>query len=121
CPAASTESTVERGQRNELPAVHSITSSEQPVWNLEAERLCSFEVDNELEIGRLQHRHIGGLGTFQKATRVNSRLTVGILDAGGTASSFRTSWAPPASAFLRHVATRACPRRRTQGCAINSI
>src|SRR5262249_47726423 len=31
----------------------------------EAERLGGLEVDDELELGRLLHRKIGGLGTFQ--------------------------------------------------------
>src|ERR1700740_827114 len=49
--------------------------------DFKAERLRSLEVDHQFEFGRLQHRQIGGLGALQKATRVNSRLTVGILDA----------------------------------------
>src|SRR5262249_3648072 len=51
----------------------------------EAERLGGLEVDHQLELGRLQDWQIGGLGTLQKATRVNSRLTIGVLDAGAVA------------------------------------
>ena len=61
---------------------HLVGEREQLVGNGQAERLGGLEVDHQFEFCWLQHRQIGGLGALQKATRVNSRLTIGILDAG---------------------------------------
>src|SRR5262245_52729157 len=61
---------------------HLVGAREQRLRNFEAERLGGLKVDHQLELGRLQDWQIGGLGTLQKATRVNSRLTIGVLDAG---------------------------------------
>src|SRR5262249_16531037 len=69
-------------QQHSCSLDHLVGEREQLVGNGQAERLGGLEVDHQFEFCWLQHRQIGGLGALQKATRVNSRLTVGILDAG---------------------------------------
>src|SRR3984957_15608700 len=44
---------------------HIIRAGKQRRWNGEAERLCSPEVDNQLKLGGLFDRKVGGLGTLQ--------------------------------------------------------
>src|SRR5262249_21737084 len=76
-----------RGQLQKLSAgeVHFLTSLhksphylvgevEQPVRNLEAERLCSLEVDDEVEFDRLFHRQVGGVGALQNLMHVAGGL-----------------------------------------------
>jgi len=40
---------------------HLVGEHEQVMRHREAERLCSFEIDDEIEFGRLQYRQITGL------------------------------------------------------------
>ena len=64
-------------QRDQLPPLHSITSSARCCKNqgdLEAERLRGLEIDDKLELCRLQHRQISGLGPFKDATGVEASL-----------------------------------------------
>jgi hypothetical protein len=48
---------------------------------LEAERFGHFEVDYQLEFGRLLHGKVGGLGTFEDSTGVDADLPKGIANA----------------------------------------
>jgi hypothetical protein len=51
-------------QRDERAPLHSITSSARAssIGGVDAERLGGFEVDDELEFGRLLDRNIAGFG-----------------------------------------------------------
>jgi hypothetical protein len=42
------------------------------VGDLNAQRPCRFEVDDEFELGRLKHRQIGGFRAAEDATRVDA-------------------------------------------------
>jgi hypothetical protein len=44
------------------------------VGDLNAQRPCRFEVDDEFELGRLKHRQIGGFRAAEDATRVDAYL-----------------------------------------------
>src|SRR5262249_2720775 len=69
---------------------------EQPVRNLEAERLCSLEVDDEVEFDRLFHRQVGGGGALQNLLHVAGGPPgpVGQAWAGGHQSSRTPGLAP---------------------------
>ena len=60
-----------------MVALHSITSSARKQHrrgHVEAERLGGLEVDDELELGRLLHRQVGGLLALENAVGVDTRL-----------------------------------------------
>ena len=66
-------------QRDNLAAVHSITSSARASncgGTGDAKHFCSLEVDDQLEFGRLLHRQIGWLSALQNAIDVFSRSAV---------------------------------------------
>src|SRR5262249_8244641 len=48
---------------------------EQPVRNLEAERLRSFEIDDELQFGRKLHREVGDGGALQYLVDISRGAT----------------------------------------------
>ena len=54
---------------------HLVGAPEQRKGKGEAERLCSFEVDNQLHLCCLLHRDFGGLFTFKDPARVYADLT----------------------------------------------
>jgi len=49
---------------------HLVGKRQQLVWNLEAERLGGFKVDDQFEPGRFLDRQIGRLGAFQNLCHV---------------------------------------------------
>src|SRR5438445_159687 len=51
---------------------------ENRLRDCQSKRLRSLEVDDQLELRRLLHRKIGGLGTLEDSVRVVSRATVGL-------------------------------------------
>src|SRR5215472_8970725 len=52
-----------------------VGAGEQQGRNGQAERFGRFEIDNQLELGRLLDRQIGGLLAFQNPSGVNAELT----------------------------------------------
>src|SRR6478752_4051377 len=44
----------------------------------ETERLCSLEVDDQLELGWQQHRQVGWFLALENATDINTKLPIGI-------------------------------------------
>src|SRR5262249_49875329 len=50
-------------------------------WDLEAERFGGLEIDDQLEFRGLCDRQVGGLFTFENATRVKSDLSVFLYQA----------------------------------------
>src|SRR5262245_66342910 len=57
---------------------HLVGEREQPVRNLEAERLGGLEVDHQLELGRLLDRQIARLGALENPADVNAGLAIGV-------------------------------------------
>jgi hypothetical protein len=60
-----------------LPSLdHLVGECEQPVWNFEAKRLGGLEVNNELELGRLQDWQVGRPVAFENSANVDSGLAI---------------------------------------------
>src|SRR5262245_23874441 len=57
---------------------HLVGAREQHRRDIEPQRLRDLEVDDQLELGRLQYRQIGWPGPFENSCRVNANLAVGI-------------------------------------------
>jgi hypothetical protein len=57
---------------SELLFDHLVGEREQLVGNFKAERLCGFEVDDQLEFGRLQNRKVGWLFSLKDAIDIRS-------------------------------------------------
>ena len=53
---------------------HLVGDGEQPIRNIDAERLRGFEVDGELELGGLHDRQVGGLLALKNPASVNAGL-----------------------------------------------
>src|SRR5262245_3616916 len=47
---------------------------EQLVWYVQTKRLGRLRVDNQLELGRLNDRQVGGFGTIKNATHIDTHL-----------------------------------------------
>src|SRR6185312_3955021 len=65
---------------------HLVGAGEQRWRHVEAERLSSLEVDDQLELGGLNHRQVGRLGALENAPGIDPGLPVGIEDAGSVAN-----------------------------------
>ena len=75
-------------QRDELAALHSITSSARASsvgGTVEAEHPGGLQVDDQLELGRLHDRQVRRLGALEDAAGVDAGLTIGIRDIGSVA------------------------------------
>jgi hypothetical protein len=59
-----------------------IGAGEQCWRDGEAERLCCFQVDHQLEYSRTFDRKVGRLGTFQDAVRVVGKPAIGFQHPG---------------------------------------
>src|SRR5215510_306993 len=70
-----------RGTRAATSFDHLVGGGEQRRWDFEAKRLRGLEVDDQLELGSLHYRQVGGFFAFENATRVNSYLAIHIRQA----------------------------------------
>src|SRR5215207_4079981 len=75
---------------------HLVGQGEQLVGNLQAKRLRYAEIDDQLELGRLQHREVGRFLTFEDTAGVHADLAIGVgqLRAVGDESSGCSILAP---------------------------
>src|SRR5882757_6313336 len=55
---------------------HLVDAGEQRRRHAKAERLCSLEVDDQLELGWQHDRQVFRLGPGENAARIGSRLTI---------------------------------------------
>jgi hypothetical protein len=61
---------------------HLVGAGEQRWRDFEAERLCRFKIDYQLEFGRLLYRQISRLVPFENTAGIDTCLAVGIANAG---------------------------------------
>jgi len=64
---------------------HLVGAGEQHGRHVEPERAGGRQIDDEIELGRLYHRQIGGLLAFQDASGIDTNLAIGFGDAGPVA------------------------------------
>jgi hypothetical protein len=64
---------------------HLVGATEEGIWNGEAERFRGFEIDHELDFGRLLERQIGRLFAFEYASSVDASLLKGVIVVGTVA------------------------------------
>src|SRR5262245_6611150 len=64
---------------------HLVGAGEQRWRNIEAEGSCCLEVDDELELGGLNHRQIGRFDALENLTGHNADLTKHIENIGSIA------------------------------------
>src|SRR6516225_7653916 len=55
---------------------HLVGGRQQRFRDGEAEKLGRLKVDDELELGRLQHRQVGGLGAVEDFAGIDADLTI---------------------------------------------
>src|SRR5215213_1605540 len=56
---------------------HLVGLSEELLWDVETQRLGGFEVDDQLECGRLLDRHVRRIGTLEDLSGVNAHQAKG--------------------------------------------
>ena len=81
--AAAPPSSVMNSRRRSFD--HLVGADEQRRWNVDAERLCGLEVDEQLDFGGLLHREIGGLLAPQYPATVSPGHSVGLREAAAVA------------------------------------
>ena len=77
---------------------HLVSRGQQRFRDGEAEKLGSLKVDDELELGRLQHRQVGGLGAVEDFAGDGS-------PANDPQQSWGFGWEPP-EAVMKDSGTR---------------
>ena len=65
--------------------ITSSASGEQRRRHLDAERPRRLQVDDELELGRLHDRQVGGLGALEDAAGIDADLTKRVCEVGSVA------------------------------------
>jgi hypothetical protein len=61
---------------------HLVGKREQSIRHVETKHLCRREIDHQLELGRLQYRHLGGLLALENAAGIDADVTIRISVAG---------------------------------------
>jgi hypothetical protein len=62
---------------------HLVGKREQLIRHGEGERLCSLEINRQLEFGRLGDREVGGFGALEDATGIDAGLARRVQDRTG--------------------------------------
>src|SRR6516162_8496223 len=57
---------------------HLVGEREKPIRHVDAKRLGSCEVDDEIDLGRQLDRHVGGLRSFENPAGVVAGTAIGI-------------------------------------------
>src|SRR5262249_41722498 len=70
---------------------HLVGACEQCRRNRKAKRLCSVEVDNQIELGRLYNWQLGRLGTLENSSGIVAREPPLVWDAGTIADQGTSS------------------------------
>ena len=85
--------------------------------NCKAERFRGFEIDHQLELGRLHDRQVGGLLALENARRVDTCLAVGVRLAGAIAhQATRHHGFAQRDRWLSKPAAQRTPRAADAGC-----
>jgi hypothetical protein len=92
---------------------HLVGDGEHPRRKAEAERLRGLEIDQEFELGWLQHRKVSRSGTAKNSAGVNAGLTIRISKIGGIGTSSMPSGSSASWAGVLHgMGYRSIPTRR---------
>ena len=83
-------------QRIVLLFDHFVCDGEHARRDSEPERLGRFQVDDKLELGRLQNRQVGGLLALEDSASIDTGLTIGIGEARSELMR------PPAATYSRY-------------------
>src|SRR5262245_5663963 len=87
---------------------HLVHGGEKLRWHFEVERLGSGQVDDELEFGRLHHRQVEGLRTFEDFAGIDAHLTKRFREIGSVAHQ------PADCHMITHRISRRNPAARRQ-------
>src|SRR5262249_1754230 len=83
-------------QRIVLLFDHFVCDGEHARRDSEPERLGCFQVDDKLELGRLQNRQVDGLLALQDSASIDTGLTIGMGEARSELMR------PPAATYSRY-------------------
>src|SRR5438477_8202171 len=64
---------------------HLVGAAEQREREGDAERIGGFEIEHQLDVHRLLHRQVGGLGALEYAADIDASEALRVVDAGAVA------------------------------------